>query len=73
MTEAQQRKQYIAISKLIKGTFDTELGRKLLDHFKKVAVDRPIYKQGQTLDQTAYRQGQADWVNQIIKELNNGR
>ena len=73
MTKAQTKKQNIVISKLIKGTFDTVLGRKLLDHFKKVAVDRPIYKHVETLDQAAYRQGQADWVNQIRKELNDGR
>jgi len=73
MTEAQQKKQNIVISKLIKGTFDTALGHKLLDHLEKVFVDRSIYQPGQTHEETAYRQGQADVIKQLRKELNNGR
>ncbi len=69
MTEAQQKKQNIVISKLIKGTFDTELGKKLLEHLEKVFVDRPIYTDGQTIEQTAYRQGQADVIKQIRREI----
>ncbi len=69
MTEAQQKKQNIVISKLIKGTFDTELGKKLLDHLEKVFVDRSIYQAGQTHEETAYRQGQADVIKQIRREL----
>ncbi len=69
MTEAQQKKHNIVISKLIKGTFDTELGKKLLDHLEKVFVDRPIYADGQTIEQTAYRQGQADVIKQIRREI----
>ncbi len=69
MTEAQQKKQNIVISKLIKGTFDTELGRKLLDHLEKVFVDRPIYKDGLTFEQTALRQGEANVIKQIRREL----
>ncbi len=69
MTEAQQKKQNIVISKLIKGTFDTELGRKLLDHLEKVFVDRPIYKVGQTFEETTLRQGEANVIKQIRREL----
>ena len=72
MTEAQQKKQNIVISKLIKGTFDTELGKKLLEHLEKVFIDRPIYQAGQTHEETAYRQGQADVIKQLRKELTNG-
>ena len=42
MTEAQQKKQNIVISKLIKGTFQTELGVKLLAHLERKFVDRDI-------------------------------
>jgi len=69
MTEAQQKKQNIVISKLIKGTFNTELGHKLLDHLEKVFVDRHIYQVGQTHEETAYRQGQADVIKQIRREI----
>ncbi len=72
MTPAQQKKEHIRIRKLIVGTFDTELGRKLLEHLENTLVDRDIYAQGMTLDQVAFRQGQADVIKQIKKELNNG-
>lgn len=69
MTEAQQKKQQIVISKLIKGTFETELGQKLLDHLEKTFVDRPIYRHSQTHEETAYRQGQADLIKQLRREF----
>lgn len=69
MTEAQQKKQNIVISKLIKGTFDTELGHKLLDHLEKTFVDRSIYRVNQTHEETAYRQGQSDVIKQLRREL----
>lgn len=56
-------------SKLIVGTFSTELGKKLLAHLHSVFVDRAIYKSGETLEQTAYRQGQADLIKQLMKEI----
>ena len=62
----------IEITKLIVGTFETELGKRCLAHLEKTFVDRPIYIQGATLEQTAYRQGQADLIKQIVKELSNG-
>ncbi len=73
MTDAQQKKQNIVISKLIRGTFDTELGRKLLDHLETKLVDRDMYVSGLTLDQVAFRQGQADMVKQIRKGISNVR
>lgn len=62
----------LEIRKLIVGTFETELGTKLLAHLKKTIVDRPMYKSGMTLDEVAFRQGQADVINQIIKEIKHG-
>jgi len=57
------------IHKLIVGTFETELGQRLLEHLKETLVDRPMYKQGLTLDQVAFREGQANLVRQILKEF----
>lgn len=60
------------IHKLTVGTFETELGQRYLKELIRAFVDRPIYKQGQSLEETAYRQGQCDLVRQIMKELDNG-
>lgn len=70
-----QRKS-IEINKLLIGTFETELGRRCLDTLKTTFVDRDMYKKGMTLDEVAFRQGEASVVNKIIKSLeeaNNGR
>lgn len=72
MTQAQANKEATRIHKLIVGTFNTELGQKCLEHLEKTFIDRPIYRDGSTLEATAYRQGQADLVKQIIKEIRNG-
>lgn len=61
------------ISKLYKATFDTVLGKKCLEHLEQVFCDRAIYKKGLPLEEVAYRQGQADLVNQILKEVKDGR
>ena len=57
------------ITDKIKIVFSTEAGKSLLDHLEKVFVDRPIYKREQTLADTAYRQGQADVIKQLINEI----
>ena len=57
------------IHKLIVGTFETELGQRLLQHLKTTIVDRPIYKKGMTLDEVAFREGQRDIVIQLSKEI----
>ena len=69
----EQEKQWKVNHSLLVGTFETELGRKYLDLLDKTFVDRSIYVSGLSIEQTAYRQGQADLVKQIQKELNNGR
>lgn len=61
------------VHKLTVGTFETEIGKKYLEELIRAFVDRPIYIQGNTLEQTAYRQGQYDLVKQIMKEINYGR
>lgn len=59
------------INKLIKGTFGTELGRRLANHLKTQFVDRPVYIPGHTHDETAYREGQRNVIMQILKEIEN--
>ena len=72
MTEAQRKKKSIEIHKITVGTFSTEIGKKCLDNLERAYIDRPIYIQGQTSDVTAYRQGQADVIKAIIREIENG-
>ena len=62
-------KTSLEIKALISGTFNTDLGKKLLEHLTEVFINRPIYKPGLTLEETAYRQGQADVIKQLQKEL----
>ncbi len=59
------------VHKLVVGTFETPLGKKCLTHFKETLVNRPMYKKGLSLDEVAFREGQADVVRQIIKEIEN--
>ena len=61
-----------AVHKLIVGTFNTDLGKKLMEHLKKKIVDRPSYVKGMTIDEVAFREGQKDVIMQFMKELNNG-
>ena len=68
--EAEFKKQAKTIHKLFVGTFETELGQKCLEHLVKTFIDRPIYKQGLSLEETAYRQGQADLIKQMQGALN---
>ncbi len=58
-------------SKIIVGTFETELGKKCLELLKDTLHDRPMYKAGMSLDEVAFRQGQSDVVTQILKEFKN--
>ena len=60
------------ISALLKGTFGTELGQKCLTHLESTFIDRDIYKQGMTLDEVAFRQGEASVIKKILKEVRNG-
>ena len=64
----------VEITSMFKVVFGTPEGAKCLTYLEKVFVDRPMYKKGQTLEETAYRQGEADLIRQIIKEVQkNGR
>lgn len=63
----------VEISKIFKGTFETELGQKCLKHLENTFVHRDMYKKGMTLDEVAFRQGEASIVQKLLKEFNNGR
>ena len=57
------------IHKLIVGTFETPIARKLLDYLEETIVLRPTYKPGMGLDEVAFREGQKDIINQLLKEM----
>ena len=72
--KAEESTHALEIHKMFVGTFNTDIGAKCLERLKDVYIDRPVYVTGMTLDQTAYRQGQADIVKSIMREVNrNGR
>lgn len=60
------------ITSLVNVVFGTPHGRKLATHLDKTIVDRPTYKKGMELDEVAFREGQKNIVNQLLKELPNG-
>lgn len=60
------------ITKLFKDTFGTPSGQKCLAILVEKFVDRPVYVQGQSFDHTAFKEGQRNVVQQILKEIKNG-
>ena len=73
MTEAQQKRRSKEIHKLLVGTFETELGKKCLAHLENTFVDRSIAQVGMTELEIGIRQGEANVIKKIIKEINDGR
>ena len=72
-TRERKRKE---LDKIIVGTFETELGQKCLEILERAFINRPMYVQGLSPDQVAYRQGQCDVIRHMIKSLEeakNGR
>ena len=68
-------KTFEEIHKLAVGTFGTELGKRYLSHLEDVFVNVSMYKKGMTLEEVAYRQGQADLIKQLkiaMKDKPNG-
>jgi len=61
------------IQSLYEGTFNNKLGENLLKHLHSLFVERDMYKPGMTLDQVAFRQGEASAIKKIQKELDYGR
>ena len=62
-------KSSVEIEKVFKGTFDTDLGRKCLQHLEEVFVDRAVARTGDDLLQIGIRQGEANAIKQIIKNV----
>jgi len=60
----------IEVTKLFKDTFDSDVGRKCLTHLKKAFVDSQVYRPGQTFEETAFREGRRDVIQQILREVN---
>ena len=58
------------ITILFKGTFGTELGQKCIKQLENTFVNRDIYKVGMTLEEAAFRQGEASAIKKILKEIN---
>lgn len=61
------------IHKIFVGTFETELGKRCLAHLAEVFVDREMYRPGMTLDEVAFKQGEASVIRKILKEFNNAK
>ncbi len=57
------------IDKLFKDTFDNEVGLKCLNYLEGVFVDRDIYVPGKSIEETAFRQGEASIIKKIRKAL----
>lgn len=57
------------IDSIMKGTFNTELGKRCIAHLKEVFVDRPIARPGDDLLAIGIRQGEANVIRKIIAEL----
>ena len=58
------------VAKLFKDTFSNDIGEKCLDYLKATFVDRPVYRTGQSYEETAFREGQRDIITQILREVN---
>ena len=60
------------VTKLYKDVFKNDNGKKCLEHLQATFVDRAVFKQGLTFEETAFREGQRDIVMQILKEVSYG-
>ena len=57
------------IAKLHADVFNTEPGRELLKHWVKSMMVRPIVRPGQDAYSHGIREGQADFVRQVLQQL----
>lgn len=70
------QEDYEARDKLLVGTFETALGSKYLEFLVSHFVDRDMYEKGMTLEEVAYRQGQASLIRkiqQVMEGANRGK
>ena len=61
------------IAKMHADVFNTEAGQKLLAHWIKVFVARPIVRPGDDQFTAGIREGQADVVRQLLTQLEHAR
>lgn len=74
MFAIKERKTAEEVHALYKGTFGTEFGERTLKHLAQTFIDRPIYANGLTPEEVAFREGEASVIRKIIKEVQgNGR
>jgi len=73
VTEAQQKKQNVAIESMYKATFGTQAGERTLKHLEETFVKRDIYVPGQTFEHTTFKEGEASVIQKILKVVNDGR
>ena len=59
-------------AKLYKDTFSGEIGQRCLKHLRELFVDRPVFRQGSTFEETAFREGERSVVLKIIAEAEHG-
>jgi hypothetical protein len=72
--EMEQQKK--TIDSIIVGTFQTPLGKKCLEHFEEVFVNRDVYLPGMSFEETTHRAGEARVIRKIRNTLEgalNGR
>ena len=72
MTDAQRKRKATEIKKIMVGTFETELGKRCLEHLEGVFVDRDIAQVGMSELEIGIRQGEANVIKKIIREVRNG-
>ena len=60
------------ITSMFKAVFETPHGRECLKHLKHTFIDRAIARPSDDLLTIGIRQGEADVIRKIIKEVNNG-
>ena len=71
-SEEEAKAEREEVHSLFEGTFNTKLGERLLEYLTSIYVDRDMYQPGMTLDQVAFRQGEASIIKKIQKEIDNG-
>ena len=69
MTDNQRARKGTEIKKLMVGTFETELGKRCLEHLEKTFVDRDIAQAGMSELEIGIRQGEANVIKKIRREL----
>jgi len=72
MTDNQRARKGTEIKKIMIGTFETEIGKKCLDHLQSVFVDRDIAQVGMSELEIGIRQGEANVIKKIIREVRHG-